>query len=210
MAITDLASLKAAINVWSDLGGTLDDQLTDVVQMTTHMLNYGSEEMAGLRIREMETIATLTPTAGVCTLPTDYLQYRRVTIPSSLRRELSYITPSVSDDLYPDRGAGSSCNFTIIGSSLYMFPTTSSDLELTYYQKIPDLAADGDTNWLLTAHPLIYLHGALFNVAMIQQWSDLQGRSAAMLKTLVSGLMTSNELANYAYAPSRPRGITIA
>jgi hypothetical protein len=210
MAIIDLASLKTAINVWADLGNTLDDQLADVVQMTTHMLNYGSEEMSPLRVREMETVATLTPTNGICTLPTDYLQYRRVTVPSSLRRELSYITPSISDDLYPDRGSGSSCNFTIIGSSLYTFPLTSSDVELTYYQAIPDIVNDTDTNWLLTAHPLIYLHGSLFNVAMIQQWDGMQSRSAAMLRTLVSGLMTTNELGNYAYAPSRVRGITVA
>lgn len=210
MAITNLGELKTAVNAWADIGGTLDDLLNDVVQMTTHMLNYGSEEMSGLRVREMESIATLTPTSGVCTLPTDYLQYRRVTVPSSLRRELTYTTPAAADDLYPDRASGSPCRFTIIGSSLYTFPLTASDVELTYYQKIPDLSADSDTNWLLTAHPLVYLHGALFNVAMIRQWADLQSRSAAMLRTLVSGLISSNEVGNFAYAPVQMRGIAIA
>lgn len=209
MAITDLSSLKAAINVWADLGGSLDDQLDDVVQMTTHMLNFGSEEMMPLRVREMESVTTLSPTSGVFALPSDYLRYRRVVELGSTRNKVEYIAPAVADDLYPDRASGLSRNFTIIGSSLYLFPLTSNDVELQYYQKIPELIDASDTNWLLTAHPAVYLHGSLFNIGMINQWDNLMSRSAGLFRSLASGLMGTDEMANYAYAPTQTSGITV-
>ena len=69
-------------------------------------LNYGSEETPPLRVREMETIATLTPAAGVVTLPADYLEYERVSEALSSRRTLDYVTPDQAERWYPDGAAG--------------------------------------------------------------------------------------------------------
>jgi hypothetical protein len=44
-----------------------------------------------LRCREMETVATLTPVANVCTLPSDFLEFKRVVETASTRRELQYL-----------------------------------------------------------------------------------------------------------------------
>jgi hypothetical protein len=211
MAITDFASLKAAVADWADVGSNIsDDRLSDFVQLTTQMLNNGSQDMPALRVRGMEVIDTLTPTNGVYTLPDDYLQYRRVVEDASWRRELTYITPDGVDELYPDRAAGLSTHFTIIGNSLYTYPTSSNDLEMTYYGRLPDLSDANPANWLLIACPGVYLHGCLFQMAMYRRDADLQTRSAGMTMTLVSGLMGTDTLANYAYAPGRPRGIVIA
>lgn len=211
MAITDFASLKTAIDAWSDSAGSInDEQLGEFVLFATQMFNDGSADVSALRIRQMEAISTLTPTSGVYTLPADYLQYRRVTEDASYRGELSYITPSRVDEMYPDSSAGLSQHFTIIGSSLYTFPTSTNNVELTYYQKIPNLTTSATTNWLLTVSPSLYLHGALFQLAMFRRDTDLQQRSAGMVVSLMSGLSGTDMLANYAYAPGQVRGMVIA
>ena len=69
-------------------------------------LNYGSQETPPLRVREMETIATLTPVSGVVTLPADYLEYERVSEALSTRRTLDYVTPDQAERWYPDGAAG--------------------------------------------------------------------------------------------------------
>jgi len=117
-----------------------------------------------LRMRQMETTATLTPVSNLCTLPTDYIEYKRAVEVASIRRRLEYITEDAADALYPDRASGLACNFTILGSQLMAFPLSTNDIELTYYQKIPGLTSTNTTNWLLTAHPNFYLHACLLYV----------------------------------------------
>src|ERR1051325_1967659 len=117
-----------------------------------------------LRMRQMETTATLVPVSNLCTLPTDYIEYKRVVEVASIRRPLDYITEDAADALYPDRASGLACNFTILGSQLMAFPLSTNDIELTYYQKVPGLTSTNTTNWLLTEHPNFYLHACLLYV----------------------------------------------
>lgn len=209
--ITDFTSLKTEAADWADIGENIsDDKLTSFVQMTTHIFNYGSDEVPALRTNDMLVVEALTPTSGVCALPSDYLQYRRVVESNSRRNPLSYITPSKADELYPSRPSGYPRYFSIVGSSLYTFPLTSSDVELTYYQKIPELSGSATTNWLLLACPAIYLHGVLMQIGLFWRDADLQARSAQIIVSLANGLAGSDQMANYAFAPSYATGMTVA
>lgn len=206
MAITDYASLKTTVLDWSargDVAGILDD----VIRFTTDYLNFGGSDAADepLRCREMEAVTSLTPTSGICTLPTDYLMYRRVVESASTRRELTYITPDQAEVLYPSRLGGLGTNFSIIGSSLYTFPLVSNDVELTYYQTIPNLDSTTTTNWLITKAPQVYFRGCLMFIADYVRNNEELAKQAVALRGLVSGLNSSNMLANYARASLRPR-----
>lgn len=211
MAITDLASLRTAAKEWADYDNISDERLNECVQLTTSVFNNGSGDIPALRMRDMEAVVTLTPDANyACALPSDYLQYRRVIATVVLRNPLEYITPFKVDELYPQHESGCPNYFTIIGSSLYMFPTTSSDIELTYYQKIADLQNDSDTNWLLTKAPSLYLHGTLLHLGLFSRDDALMQRSGSILASLVDGLRGTDMMSEYSYAPGFPRGITIA
>lgn len=205
MAIGTFAQLKAALAEWSDAGSQINAKLEDFVTMTTDGLNYGTEGMEPLRVREMVAVTSITPSSGACALPTDYLEYRRVVEEASIRRELKYIAPSVADQLYPDRAGGPACDFTIIGSSLYMFPVSSNDIELTYYQKIPALSDASPTNWLLTKHPALYLHGGLMQLGIYRRDDDLVNRSAQFVTSYAAGLRKTGERAEFARAGTRLR-----
>jgi hypothetical protein len=59
--------------------------------------------------------------------------------------------------------------YTIADMSLriYPAPTVAGTLALKvlYYARIPELDSPGDTNWLLDAHPDVYLFGSLVEAA---------------------------------------------
>lgn len=212
MAITDYASLKTSVVnrvARSDLTSA-SSVLDEFIRDTTDYLNDGGDPDTDppLRCREMESVTDLTPSSGICTLPSDYLQYRRVVEKTSHRRELTYITPDQAEVLYANRAAGLADAFTIIGSSLYTFPLASNDIELTYYEKIDNLSGASTTNWVLLRSPQIYVRGCLMFAADYFRHDTEFVKQATMLRTLVAGLNGSNMLANYARAGLRIKGDT--
>jgi hypothetical protein len=85
---TDLQRAIADYLARTDLGPFIPDFIT----MAENWLNYGSESVAPLRTREMEALVSLVPTNGVVSLPSDYLEYLRVSENTSYKRTLDYIT----------------------------------------------------------------------------------------------------------------------
>lgn len=172
MTITTYAELKTAIVNWykdrSDLT-TYADELIDLAE------GYFNAE---LRVREMEATTDLTPTAGVCTLPADFLEIIQVVELSSFRRSLEYITKRVADDYYPTRTAGLSSHYMVVGPNLTALPISANDIELTYYQKIPALSGSITTNWLLAKMPNIYLHACLMYAAEFLKEEDQIAKEA--------------------------------
>jgi hypothetical protein len=207
MAITDYSSLVTAIG--DDLARSdLTSYIPDFIMQAEQVFNHGSESIDPLRVRDMETIDSLSPTSNVYTLPDDYLQYRRVTEESSPRRPLDYIDPMGVDQLYPLRASGYSNHFTIIGNSLYTYPLSTNDVELVYYATIPALTSVATTNWLITKAPSLYFRmGLMFAASFIKNDGEI-AKNAQMAKALIDGMNRSGMMANYARAGLTLRGIT--
>ncbi len=207
-AITDYTSLQTAMG--ENMGrADLATFFPDFIVMAENWLNYGSETVDPLRCRDMETITSpnLTPTAGVCTLPTDYLGYLRVTEVTGVRRPLSFITPDMAEINYPSRAAGLGEKFTIIGSGLYTFPLASNLIELVYYQALPPLASNS-TNWLLTKAPGLYLRAALVQAYEFIKDGEQVAVQASLASALIKGMNRQSMVAQYARASLTPRGVT--
>jgi hypothetical protein len=59
-------------------------------------------------------------------------------------------------------GEATSRYYTIEGANIILADqSTTTDLIVLYYQKIPALTISNTTNWLLTAHPDLYLYTTL-------------------------------------------------
>lgn len=101
-----------------------------------------------------------TVTDGARTLPSDYLAWRRLTFQGNPKRELEYVEPSWLQSAFPTNVAEIPSVFTIENGVLTVAPADTTPLVFLYYQKIPSLAASS-TNWLMTAHPDLYLFGTL-------------------------------------------------
>ena len=162
MAISTYAELQQAVAdnlARSDLTSFIPDFVT----MAENWLNYGSDDVEPLRCREMEAVTSLTPTAGVCTLPTDYIEYRRVTEETS--------TPAAG--LHHERhgrGAlsaregGLSGHFTSSGAACTPSRCRPTISNWSTTRALPPLASNS-TNWLLTKAPGVYLRAVLVQAA---------------------------------------------
>jgi len=152
MAITTYAELKSAIGAW--LGHELfADRYADFITL------FEATACRRLKVRPMETVATLTPSSGAAALPSDYLGWRRATVTSTTRVELTYVHPSYLQALYPSGLASLPRHFTIEASALKTRSSDATAIELLYYAKTP--AISGMLNWLFTNHPDAYLFGSL-------------------------------------------------
>jgi len=154
MPIQTYTDLQIAIASWL-ARGDLSANIPDFITIFEAVANRR------LRVRQMEALATLTPSAGVAALPSDYLTWRRVMWTGSVNRELEYVHPSYLHALYPTAPAGPPRLFTIEGATLTVAPSDNSPLALDHFQKVPALSNANPSNWLLAAWPDIYLFGAL-------------------------------------------------
>jgi hypothetical protein len=156
MAITTYLELQSAIARWlarDDLTANIPDFIT----------LFEAAANRRLRVRQQEATATLTPTAGVATLPADYLAWRRVTWTGSPTRTLEYVTPTYLNWQYnvPFSSIAQPGVFTIEGSLLTVAPIDSTALTFEYFQSIPPLSTT--LNWLFTSAPDAYLFGSLYH-----------------------------------------------
>ena len=106
-----------------------------------------------LRVREMETEATLTVANLAASLPADYLDARYIKLDNSTRDTLYYFPP--------EKWKPSSYGyFTIVGNEIRLPNGVSNDLKLVYYAK-PEPLATTATNTILDNYYTAYLEGAL-------------------------------------------------
>ena len=158
MSITTYSELQAAVGNW------LNHSLF-AARVPEFIALFEATASRRLRTRQMESTATLTPASGSVALPADYLAWRRLTWTGARRVELQYVHPSYLQAAYPSAPTDVPRVFTIEGSTLKIRPVDNTALEFDYFQKIPALAT-ADPNWLLSAHPDLYLFGALVEAEM--------------------------------------------
>lgn len=186
---------------WIARSDVTDAVLSDCVVMFEAVANRR------LRVRQMETSTTLTPSGGTASLPSDYLMWRSVTWEGSPTQQLEYVEPTWLRAAYNSTDADTPTVFTIEGSNFVLRPTSTTSVTLRYFQKIPDLATNS-TNWLLTAHPDVYLHGCLYQV--YKYLRDAEG-AQAYFTLMDDGLDQIKKLSEKSKAPValRPMGTIV-
>ena len=78
----------------------------------------------------------------------------------------------------------------------YPTPDATTDLELLYYAKVPDLATNS-TNWLLEYAPDVYLYGSLLHSAPYLQEDSRVAVWGEMASAAVARLNAESEQARY-------------
>lgn len=203
MTISTHSELQTAIQDWFMDRTDLQPFAADFIALAEAYFNLT------LRLREMETSTDLTPDGdGVCTLPTDYIEYKRVVELASIRRSLEFITEDAAEDYYPTRSAGLAGHFTILGPGLTALPISSNDIELTYFQAIPPLTASNTTNWLLTKSPNLYLHTCLMYAAEFLKDNDEFAKEVALVTRFADLLSAANNRGKFGNAGMTLRGPT--
>lgn len=177
-------ALKTSIRAWvdSDTTGISDDQLEECIALAERDFNRD------LRVPEMETTATITLDQPTESLPNDFLQLRAIYINSDPKAILEEMSLAELRNAYQASFTGKPQNFAIQSGNTLVFgpaPDASYSLIINYYQSISPLNGSTATNWLLTAHPDLYLAMSLamaFAFRMDEQRAALWGARASAIK----------------------------
>jgi len=162
MALDSYSNLKAAVIDWShrnDIADKLDDFIAVAEQ------SMFSNPLMPLQLRQMETRATATLTAGemFLALPDGYLDMRRLKISlASGDYEVVFKAPA---EIETSNIAGIPAYFTV--TSQVEFDRPASDdysVEMQYFAKPTGLSSSNTTNTILASHSTAYLYGTLWAV----------------------------------------------
>ncbi|MEE8481713.1 MAG: hypothetical protein V3S12_00035 [Acidiferrobacterales bacterium] len=157
-SISDYGELKA----WIATTGHRGD-------LTSHIPGFiqSAETMIADKVRAVELVTTATlgesdrSDTAVYNLPSDFIGARAVT---GTRSSAGYELKQVSiAELYRYGLSGNSVVFAIYGSNIEFraSPAVDQSFTLVYYKRPAAFSADGDTNLLLTTHPVLYQHAAM-------------------------------------------------
>jgi hypothetical protein len=199
MAIfTDYDGLAQAVKTWCARSDTtFSNQIPTFVAFMEQRLYSGSGEGPAdplfcdpLKAPEQETSATVAVTSGVGTLPTDISTIRAITRSNDLSG-LEYMTPRQWAIRNAEVSGGDPAFYTIEGSSLKVTPSYTGNLTLLYYKKFPTIGTENTTGTLLTAYPLLYLSGSLFEAFSFMQEDQLAVQHFARYRAHIAGINTS-------------------
>ena len=158
----------------------LTDLYEDFITMAEGRIN------AVMRLREMETRSTSTPTDAFWALPDDYLELRHVQATvSNGSKPLEYVPPELAD-LQRRRLSGDYAFYTLLDDSIEIIPHPTSEsatvVEIFYYAKPTTLApaaAATTSNDISTNYPNLYLYAMLIEAALYREadkaaamWAD--------------------------------------
>jgi hypothetical protein len=152
-----------AISTYTELQTAVSDYLarSDLTAYVPNFISLAESRMnRDLRVRDMETSASVTMTAGSGSLPSGYLEWLSATWNGSTDQDLRYVEPNSEEWRYRHRPGGNPMVFTILAGNIKIKPVVTGNLTLVYYSSIPALASNS-TNWLLTRSPDVYLNYSL-------------------------------------------------
>lgn len=167
MAITNIATLQAAVESW--LERSFDDSLfLEWANAVADKLNNGVLDPTGrvwlnppVRIRSMLTQTTLATSGGSASLPADWLEFERIWINANDGKDLLYLPLRQFRSHVDSQLTGTPTKYTIDGTTIFVAPTTDATLQISFYEKLGAFTGDSSTDAVLTNHPRVYLSGVL-------------------------------------------------
>ena len=205
MALATYSDLKTSIANWLNRSDLTNEISEDFIVLAEADFN------SKLRIRKMNTSASITIDSETESIPSDFLQIRDFFITEGeTKYPLKYITPAQMDEIRGSSSSGMPSAYTILGDNFRFAPIPSSSYTgtLNYYAKFPSLSDSNTSNYILASHPAIYLYGALYHAAnflggidpqRLQQWQ-------AMYTTAMERLERNDREDQYGNAPLQQRG----
>jgi hypothetical protein len=160
------AELQACLLAW------LDDSAANV--NPAECIGLAERRLSRLlNAPEMEATTTLDASMPTIDLPADFREVRECTLNTSPRIALEQTSLATLRTLFPSSRIGQPQAYAISGSSLLVAPSPDAAYAITlcYKQKIPALADDNPTNWLLDKHPDLYVAASLA-MAEFRGWND--------------------------------------
>ena len=208
-AIADTANrddLSAEVPVFE--GTTIEGMIKRAVANATATIQRDLAARGGHKNMEIMD-ATLTTTAGVeyIDFPADFAGARSFMLTGDPLRVLEFVDPTTLWIQYAAAATGRPEKFTIVGARrayLRPVPDSSYTTRLVYAQALPALEADADTNWVLTAHPDIYVGAAMMELCLYLENDTRLMVWKAYYDLKLTQLMGEDRNARWAAMPQKP------
>lgn len=156
MAITSYVELQAAVESWLD-HSDLDSLIPDFITLAEARFNRV------IRAPDMLTRDDAFTVDGQYEAhPTGFIEASRFVLATSPVTKLEYVTPEEMAELrMAISSSGKPRYFSVVGGNFEFLPTPGQAYmaSLLYYARLTPVSSS--FNWLATAHPDIYLFGAL-------------------------------------------------
>ena len=126
-------------------------------------------------------------------LPTGFYRPRALKLNTDPIQFLDWVAPNAADRW--DTGSAPSMPkyFTLQGGSLRVFPVPDAAYTATFtYYALPSLSVSNPTNWMLQAHPKLYLVAAVAEAAAHYENADLAQLYEAKRDDMLSRIYTSD------------------
>lgn len=158
------------------------------------------EALCGIRTRDQNDRYTAIINTEYVDTPTNMLSIRDAQINTDPKTPLTYLSPEEMTRKFPSATTGTPKFYTVHGDEFQFKPVPSGDftLEMSFVSKYAALDSDGDTNWLLTNHPMTYVYASL--IALSSYVADDPMRWAILYKAIAKGI---NGAADKGQHPSR-------
>lgn len=153
MALSTYAELKASIADWLNRAD-LTTQIVDFIRMAEARFDRD------LRCDEMDATASLSISGGSVAVPSGLLAVRSIRLTESPYGKLKYQPPDVLDECDPTETEAPRI-YTRVGSNFLTWPATTATASIRYRKAITPLSNEAPSNWLLAAHPDLYLAAPL-------------------------------------------------
>ena len=162
-----------SVTNYGELKSTIADFLnrSDLTSVIPTFIDFAEAEFnRNLRVRQMVVRAQAPIDSRFSAVPSDFIEAKDlVIVGTNPVQPLEFIT---QQEMAQDRNATYTTAakpqyFTVVGGQFEFMPTPDAEysLEMSYFGKIDALAADSDTNWLLTDYPDLYLYTSLMHSA---------------------------------------------
>lgn len=176
------------------------DDLT--AQIPTFILLAEAEMNRGIRHWKMEKRATATFNERYETLPSDWVEFKRVTINGD--RQLDLVSHAKLMDLREASGniGGQPRYYAISSGQIEFYPTPDGayDGSIIYLGAIASLTDAAPSNWVLADAPDVYLYGSLKHTAPYLQEDARLAVWESMYAKAVSSLNARSKKAEYSGA----------
>ena len=201
MAISTYSELKTAVADWLNRAD-LTAAIPNFIQLAEAKFNRE------LRTRQQVKRAYATLTGQYIQIPTDWLEAINLQLNVTPVRVLDFVTLDQADRIRANRyGETNADTYTIVGEQLEVVPPVgaNTEIDMTYYMKIPALSDGNPTNWLLTAWPDLYVYATLVHAAPYLREDERVALWKGMADQLLEEIRLSDERAKHSGGPLRAR-----
>lgn len=133
----------------------------------------------------------LLPLPGAIPLPTDFLEMRRLWLGTSA--PLEHLDQIRFFQSYVGKAAAQPRAFCTDGDAILFGPKPDTDYEahMLYWKRPPAMTSPGDTNWLLTNYPSIYLYALIMELCVYLEQDDRIPIAHSLYSAAAGGVIMS-------------------